>query len=136
MSRSIQKIETENAPKAIGPYSQAIHVTMKGGDFLFVSGQLPIDPHTGSLVQGGIQESTKQVLDNIEAILQAAHSSFDHVVRVEIFLKDLKDFPIVNEEYKKRFTSIHFPARQTIQVAKLPLDAPIEISCMAICPSE
>lgn len=136
MASSSRKIETENAPKAIGPYSQAIHVSMKEAALLFVSGQLPIDPRTGALVEGGIQAATRQVLDNIEAILQAAHSSFEKVVRVEIFLKDLNDFPVVNEEYKKRFTSMTFPARQTIQVAKLPLDAPIEISCTATCPSE
>ncbi len=126
----IQKIETKKAPKAIGPYSQGIKT--ESAQLLFVSGQLPIDPNTGELVNGDITTLTKQVLDNIEAILKEGGSSFYQVVRVDIFLTDLKNFTAMNEEYAKRFHPAHPPARQTIQVAALPKGAPIEISCIAI----
>jgi 2-iminobutanoate/2-iminopropanoate deaminase len=124
---SLKKINTPEAPKAIGPYSQAI----SDGQYVFVSGQLPIEPSTGKLIQADIRTQTKQVLDNLEAILKAAEVELQSVVRVDIFLKDLNHFSIVNEEYAKRFNSPITPARQTIQVAKLPLDAEIEISCIA-----
>ncbi|MBA3816545.1 MAG: RidA family protein [Parachlamydiaceae bacterium] len=132
MENLIKKIETQQAPQAIGPYSQALSVNITNSELLFVSGQLPLDPITGTLVEGGVEEATRRVLDNIEAILIAANSSLSDVVRVEIFLKDINDFQKVNEEYKRRFTNTNFPARQTIQVAKLPLDASIEISCIAV----
>jgi len=129
MNKSLEKVATDKAPKAIGPYSQAI----KANNLLFVSGQLPIDPKTGELVTGDIRVLTKQVLDNIEAILVAGGSSFDKVVRVDIFLKDLKkDFAPMNEEYAKRFSKDNPPARQTVQVSELPKGAPIEISCVAL----
>lgn len=128
----IQKVETSQAPKAVGPYSQAVIADLTTSQLLFVSGQLPIDPATGKLKQETIEQATIQVLDNIEAILVEAQTSFDRVVRVDIFLKDLNDFQKVNEEYKKRFTGPALPARQTIQAARLPLDALIEISCIAL----
>jgi 2-iminobutanoate/2-iminopropanoate deaminase len=127
MTKTVKKIETTKAPKALGPYSQAI----SHGDYLFVSGQLPIDPVTGLLETGDIRVQTNRVLDNLFAILEAAGCDWKSVVRVEIFLKDLSHFKEVNEEYGKRFAHDTPPARQTIQVAKLPLDAPIEISCIA-----
>ena len=129
-----RKIETEKAPKAVGPYSQAVEASVQGERVLFVSGQLPILPSTGVLQQSTIQEATRQVFDNIEAILQKAQCGFKDVVRVEVFMKDLNDFPAMNEEYKRRFAECEtLPARQTIQVAKLPMDALVEISCIAIC---
>lgn len=132
MEKVICKIETKKAPQAMGPYSQAISVDVTNSHFLFVSGQLPLDPATGKLVDAGMEEATRQVLDNIEAILTAANSSLNEVVRVDVFLKDLNDFQKMNEEYKRRFTNANFPARQTVQVAKLPLDASVEISCIAV----
>lgn len=125
----IDKIETTQAPKAIGPYSQG---TFAEG-FVFVSGQIPLNPNSGALVEGDIKAKTKQVIDNIEAILHAAGSSLQHVVRADIFLKNLKrDFAQVNEEYAKRFNGPVAPARQTIEVSELPLGADIEISCIAV----
>lgn len=135
MSNLIQKLETTNAPSAIGPYSQAVSVA-GGHQLIYVSGQLPIDPVTGELVVGDIQVLTNRVLDNIEAILESGGSSLQHVVRADIFLKDLKrDFAGMNEAYGKRFTSAIPPARQTVQVAELPKGAMIEISCIAVVPS-
>ncbi|MGL4539456.1 MAG: Rid family detoxifying hydrolase [Candidatus Rhabdochlamydia sp.] len=128
----MKKIETNQAPQAVGPYSQAISVDVTNSQLVFVSGQLPLDPITGKLINEDIEEATCQVLNNIEAILIAANSNLNEVVRVDIFLKDLNDFQKMNEEYKRRFTNANFPARQTVQVAKLPLDASIEISCIAV----
>lgn len=128
MESKLRKIATEQAPKAIGPYSQAI----TDGNYLFVSGQLPIDPTTGKLIEGDIKVLTNRVLDNIEAILLSGGSDFKHVVRVDIFLKDLSSFKSVNEEYSKRFSLDLPPARQTVGVSQLPLDSPIEISCIAL----
>jgi len=122
------KIETENAPKAIGPYSQAV----RAGNLVFVSGQLPINPKTGKVDESSIEGQTRQVLTNIQAILHATGLSFGHVVRTEIYLKDLQDFTLVNQLYAEAFTSSIQPARQTMQVAKLPLDVKIEISCIAV----
>ena len=119
-------IETENAPKAIGPYSQAV----TDGNYIFVSGQLPIDLKTGKLIEDDIRLQTHCVLDYIEAILKASGSSLEFVLRVEIFLANMQDFTAVNEEYAKRFIHPIKPARQTIQ-AILPKNASIEISCIA-----
>ena len=132
MSSTISKIETEKAVKAAGPYSQAVLLNMKEASLLFVSGQLPINPATGKLVEGDVREATRQVLNNIEAILQASGSSFQHVVRTDVFLKDLNDFSIMNEEYQQRFIGPNYPARQTIEVSKLPLGSLVEISCIAV----
>lgn len=124
----LKKIETVHAPQAIGPYSQAI----VSNGLCFVSGQLPIDPKTGKLVEGDIRQMTRQVIDNLEAILVASGSCLELVVRCDVFLKDLQDFQLMNEEYAKRFSQKTPPARQTIQVADLPKSSPLEISCIAV----
>lgn len=123
---------TKAAPPAIGPYSQAI-VIDGGQSLVFVSGQIPIDPKTGELIQGDIQALTKQTLDNIEAILKESSSSLSLVIKTEVFLKDLKrDFEGMNEEYAKRFNSENPPARQTVEAAALPKGSSVEISCIAL----
>jgi 2-iminobutanoate/2-iminopropanoate deaminase len=131
MASHHRKVETTDAPRAIGPYSQGIIVN-SNVSLIFVSGQLPIDPKTGKLVEGDIVILTRQVLDNIEAILISAGSSLQNVVKTEVFLKNLSDFRGMNEEYAKRFMGSNAPARQTIQVADLPLGSPLEISCIAV----
>ena len=122
-----QKISTPDAPIAIGPYSQAV----AAGNLLFVSGQLPVDPQTNILHEGDIEKATDQCIDNIEAILKAHGLALSDVVRTEVFLRDMNDFQGMNETYAKRFASSTPPARQTIQAAKLPKHAMIEISCIA-----
>jgi 2-iminobutanoate/2-iminopropanoate deaminase len=128
MSLQIKQINTALAPKAIGPYSQGVNA----GNFLFISGQLPIDPQTSELAAPSIRIQTNRVLDNLEAVLSEAGSSLAQVVRCDVFLKDMGDFGAFNEEYAKRFNGKVPPARQTIQAARLPLDALIEISCIAL----
>lgn len=123
----MKQIHTEEAPKAIGPYSQAVMIE----GLLFVSGQLPIDPKSGKIMERTIEGQTRQVLENIEAILKAAGLSFADVVKSEVFLKDMGDFLQMNTLYAERFTGPIKPARQAFQVARLPLDALIEISCIA-----
>jgi 2-iminobutanoate/2-iminopropanoate deaminase len=127
---ALKKIETSQAPQAIGPYSQAVDAH----PFIFVSGQLPLDPATGKMVEADIHLQINRVLDNLEAILKASGCSFQHVVRCDVFVKDLNDFATINQEYAKRFTQPVPPARQTVQVARLPLDALVEISCIAVRP--
>ena len=117
-----QPVSTDQAPKAIGPYSQAI----RAGQFLFLSGQVGFDPATGQLVPGGISEQTHRVLQNIGAILSAANLSFDHVVKTTVFLADMNDFAAMNEIYATYFKS-PAPARSTVQAARLPRDAKVEI---------
>lgn len=132
MPHKLEKIESNQAPKAIGPYSQAIRVN-GSPSLIFVSGQLPLDLLTGNLITGDIRILTNHIINNIEAILKASGSGLDKVVRVEIFLTDLKkDFGPLNEEYAKRFNSPTPPARQTVQVAELPKGSPVEISCIAV----
>ena len=121
-----QAVSTESAPKAIGPYSQAV----RAGGLLFVSGQVPIDPATGHLVEGDIATQTHRVFRNIGEILSAAGASFDHVVRTTVFLADMNDFAAMNEVYGSYF-SIPAPARATVQVARLPRDAKVEIDVIA-----
>ena len=121
-----QAVSTSSAPKAIGPYSQAI----RAGSLLFVSGQVPIDPATGELVQGDIAAQTRRVFQNLDAILKAAHSSFDQVVRTTVYLADMNDFAAMNEVYGTYF-SAPAPARATVQVARLPKDARVEIDVIA-----
>ncbi len=121
-----QAVATAHAPAAIGPYSQAI----RAGNLLFVSGQVPLDPGTGVLVPGGIDEQTRQVFRNLEAILTAAGSSFDAVVRTTVYLTDLSDFAAMNAIYAT-FVREPFPARATVQVARLPKDARVEIDLIA-----
>jgi 2-iminobutanoate/2-iminopropanoate deaminase len=120
-------IQTENAPAAIGPYSQAI----RAGNMLFMSGQIPLDPKTGAMVTGSIALETERVLENLAGVLAAAGATFEHVVRTTIFLTDMNDFQAVNEIYGKRFTGIA-PARATVQVAALPKGARVEIDAIAV----
>ena len=119
-------VSTDSAPKALGPYSQAI----RAGQFLFVSGQVPIDPATGELVTGGVADQTRRALQNIGEILSAGGASFQHVVRTTVYLADLTDFAAMNEVYATFFTALQ-PARSTIQAARLPRDARIEIDVIA-----
>jgi 2-iminobutanoate/2-iminopropanoate deaminase len=121
-----QPVSTDQAPKAIGPYSQAI----RAGQFLFLSGQVGFDPATGQLVPGGISEQTHRVLQNIGAILSAAGLSFDHVVKTTVFLADMNDFAAMNDIYASYFKS-PAPARSTVQAARLPRDARVEIEVIA-----
>ena len=115
------------APKAIGPYAQATLV----GDMVFCSGQTPIDPENGKLVAHDIDLQTRQALRNLEAVLLAAGSSLKHVVKTTVFLKNFKDFPAMNAAYAEVFAG-HTPARSTVEVSRLPLDALVEIECVAI----
>ena len=133
-----QAVSTPSAPAAIGPYSQAI----RAGNLLFVSGQIPTDPTTGTLVDGGVQPQTHQVFKNIGEILKAAGASFDHVVLASVFLADMNDFARMNEVYATYFAAMNevyagyfnapAPARATVQVSRLPKDARIEIDAIAV----
>ncbi len=122
----LSAVSTGSAPKALGPYSQAI----RAGQFLFVSGQVPIDPATGELVGGSIADQTRRALENVGAILQAGGASFQNVVRTTVYLADLSDFSSMNEVYATFFTPPQ-PARSTIQAARLPRDARIEVDVIA-----
>src|SRR5262245_59289561 len=119
-------LSTQGAPQAIGPYSQGI----RAGGFVFTSGQIPIDPSTGTLVEGGVEVQTRRALDNVEAILAAAGSSRARIVKVTVFLADMADFARVNAAYEA-FFGAHKPSRSTVQVARLPKDARIEIEAVA-----
>jgi 2-iminobutanoate/2-iminopropanoate deaminase len=120
-------VKTNKAPGAIGPYSQAI----KAGGFVFVSGQISIDPLTGQFVAGSVAEQTEQVLKNLSAVLEAAGSSIDQVVKTTVFLADMKEFNAMNEVYGKFFTG-EPPARATVAAAGLPKDARVEIEAVAL----
>lgn len=120
-------ISTDKAPGAIGPYSQAI----KAGGMVFCSGQIPLDPATGEFVSDNVAEQAEQVLENLSAVLAAAGCSFDSVVKTTIFLADMDDFTTVNEVYARYFGE-NKPARATVQAARLPRDARVEIDCIAI----
>ncbi|MEA3495639.1 MAG: RidA family protein [Bacteroidota bacterium] len=120
-------VNIKNAPKPIGPYSQAVLVN----NTLFVSGQIPIDPFTGKLVDTNIEAQTTQVLENIKAILKEAKMGMDNVVKASIFLSDLNNFKAINEIYATYFSS-NPPARETIEVARLPMDVDIEMSVIAV----
>ena len=122
-----ETISTENAPGAIGPYSQAI----KAGGMVFCSGQIPIDPKTGDFVSDAVSEQTEQVLRNLSEVLRAAGSSLNAVVKTTVFLADMNDFGEMNEVYG-RFFSENKPARATVQAARLPRDARVEIECIAL----
>ena len=123
----IEAIETARAPQAIGPYSQAV----RANGLLFVSGQIPLDPATMEVVGGGIEGQTRQVLTNLRAVLEAAGSSLDQVVRTTIFLADLGEFAAVNAIYAEAFGTAR-PARATIQAARLPRDVRIEMDAIAL----
>lgn len=120
-------IATENAPGAIGPYSQAV----KAGNMVFCSGQIPIDVATGEFVSDDVAEQTRQVLTNLSAVLEAAGTSLNNVVKTTVFLADMNDFAAMNEVYAE-FFSENKPARATVQAARLPKDARVEIECIAL----
>lgn len=125
----MKAISTPDAPAAIGPYSQAI----RSGDLVFLSGQIPLDPKTGVMVEGGVAAQTERVLENLDAVLRAAGCGFRDVVKTTIFLVDLGDFQVVNDAYAKRFGETP-PARATVQVAALPRGARVEIDAIARVP--
>ena len=120
-------VATDRAPRAIGPYSQAV----RAGNLIFASGQIPIDPATGEFVSGGITEQTEQVLRNISAVFEAAGITLAQVVKTTVFLADIDDFTAMNEVYA-RFFGENRPARATVQAARLPRDAKIEIEAIAV----
>jgi len=126
-----ETIKTENAPKAIGPYS----VGVKAGHFLFTAGQIGLDPSTGEIVKGGIEAETRRVMTNIRGILEAAGTSLDKVVKTTVFLMDMGDFARMNAIYGEFFPS-EPPARSTVQVAGLPKGALVEIEVVALTPCE
>jgi len=123
----MKEIKTVKAPQAIGPYSQAIGA----GNLIFCSGQIGVDPGTGLLVSNEITSQTKQALENVRQILVAANSNLNSVVRSEVYLKNMSDYETMNEIYKQTFSASPKPARVTVEVARLPKDALIEISCIA-----
>lgn len=120
-------LHTEKAPAAIGPYSQAIEVN----GFVFASGQIPIDPATGEMVQGGVQEQTRQALTNASEVMNAAGLDLSHVVKTTVFLADMNDFAAMNEVYAT-FFSAPFPARSAVAVKALPKGALVEVECIAV----
>ena len=122
----MKTIATEGAPQAIGPYSQAL----VSNDLLFVSGQIPLDPATGALVPGGIEQAVERIFDSIQAILAAAGATLDDVVKTTVYLVQMSDFAAINAVYARRFGS-HRPARSTVAVAQLPKDAAVEIDVIA-----
>ena len=119
-------VTTENAPKAIGPYSAGVKI----GNFVYTAGQLGLDPQTGDFVEGGIAAETRQALQNLRAILEAAGASLENVVKTTVFLRDMNDFAAMNAVYAEFFTA-DFPARSAVQVARLPKDAAVEIEAVA-----
>ncbi|MGA9771276.1 MAG: RidA family protein [Blastocatellia bacterium] len=121
------RVQTDNAPRAIGPYSQAI----KASGFVFASGQIPLDPQTMQIIEGGIREQTERVMNNLQSVLEAAGSSFDRVVKTTVFLADLNDFADMNEVYGRFFGDAP-PARSTVEVARLPRDVRVEIDAIAL----
>jgi 2-iminobutanoate/2-iminopropanoate deaminase len=125
MSKSV--IYSEHAPEPIGPYSQAI----RSGNMIFISGQIAIDRVSGNMITQEIKRETEQVMKNLDVILNAAGLTFGHVVKSSIFLKDMNNFPAVNEVYGKYFT-VQPPARETVEVSRLPKDVNVEISCIAV----
>ncbi|MDX9723448.1 MAG: RidA family protein [Myxococcota bacterium] len=122
-------VATDKAPKAIGPYSQAVGV----GQMLFLSGQIPLSPVTGEVVGQDVAQQTEQVLENLAAVLSAAGLSFEHLVKTTIYLRDLEDFKTVNEVYAKRFSDAP-PARATVEVSRLPRNVKVEIDGIAVIP--
>jgi 2-iminobutanoate/2-iminopropanoate deaminase len=122
-----QALSSTSAPKAIGPYSSAL----RAGNLLFISGQVPADPSTGQMIAGDMAAQTRRVLDNIGALLQAGGLTFSDVARTTVYLADMDDFPAMNEAYRSYFSE-PYPARSTIQAARLPRDARIEIDAIAV----
>jgi 2-iminobutanoate/2-iminopropanoate deaminase len=127
-----QIIHTAKAPAPVGPYQQAVRM----GQFVFTAGQIPIDPHTGATITGSIESQTRQVIENLKAILEAAGSSLEQTVKTTIFLRDMNDFAKMNAVYADYFKADTAPARSTVQVARLPKDVAIEIEAIAVLSSE
>ncbi|RMG66686.1 MAG: RidA family protein [Calditrichaeota bacterium] len=127
----MESIFTENAPKPVGPYSQAV----RAGNFVFTAGQIALDPQTNQLIEGGIREQTRQVLENLRQVLEAAGSSLNRVVKTTVFLKNMDDFAAMNEVYGQFFSG-HAPARSAVEVARLPKDVLIEVECVALVGEE
>ncbi|MCD6503428.1 MAG: RidA family protein [Euryarchaeota archaeon] len=125
----IEKIFTENAPKPVGPYSQAI----KAGNFLFIAGQIPLDPKTGKIVGENIKEQAKRALENIKAIVEAAKGRLEDIVKVNVYIRDIKLFGEFNEVYEEFFGE-HKPARAVVEVSGLPKDVLVEIEAIAYIP--
>ena len=123
----IESVATDRGPQAIGPYSQAV----RANGFVFLSGQIPLDPKTQQVVEGDAAAQTERVMENIKGVLEAAGSNFHHVVKTTVFLKDMNDFPAMNEVYGRSFTTAP-PARSTVQVSRLPKDALVEIEVVAV----
>ena len=121
-------LSTNDAPQAIGPYSQGT----EAGNFIFTSGQLPLDPATGAFVPGGIKEQTRQSLLNVRAIIEAAGLTMDNAMKVTVFLSDMNNFVEMNEVYGEFFTEGNYPSRSAVEVARLPKDSLIEIEAIAI----
>jgi 2-iminobutanoate/2-iminopropanoate deaminase len=119
-------VYSDRGPKPIGPYSQAVKIN----GLLYLSGQIPLDPKTNEMISGDIKAQTERVLENIKGILEAAGSNLHHVVKTTVFLKDMNEFPAMNEVYARYFAAAH-PARSTVQVARLPKDASVEIEVIA-----
>jgi len=124
-----EQIQTDKAPSAIGPYSQAI----KAGDFIYTSGQIAIDPATGEIVPGGIEEQAIRVMENISGLLNAAGVGLKDVVKTTVFIKDMNDFAKVNAVYSQFFEA-PYPARSCVEAARLPKDVLVEIEAVAVCP--
>jgi 2-iminobutanoate/2-iminopropanoate deaminase len=122
-----ERIQTDKAPNAIGPYSQAV----RANGFVYASGQIPLDPASMTVIEGGIREQTERVMNNLSAVLQAAGSSLDQVVKTTVFLADLADFADMNETYGRFFGEVP-PARSTVQVSRLPRDVRVEIDVIAL----
>jgi 2-iminobutanoate/2-iminopropanoate deaminase len=127
MRMSRETVQTDMAPKAIGPYAQAI----KANGFVYTAGQIPIDPKTGDIVSGGIASQTRQVLENLKAVLEASGSSLDRVVKATVFLRNMNEFAAMNEIYAEYFGEVK-PARSTVAVSELPRGALVEIDLVAV----
>lgn len=122
-----QVVVAENAPKAIGPYSAGIKI----GNFVYTAGQLGIDPATGDFIEGGVEAETRQALQNLKAVLEAAGTSLENVIKTTVFLRDMNDFAAMNAVYAQFFTA-NYPARSAVQVARLPKDGAVEIEAVAV----
>tara|TARA_B100000212_G_C27382677_1_gene537823 strand:+ start:2894 stop:3277 length:384 start_codon:yes stop_codon:yes gene_type:complete len=120
-------LSTKKAPAAIGTYSQGVVLD----NLIFTSGQIGIDPSTGTIMQGGIEAETKQVLENIESVLIEGGVDRSNIVKLTVYLKDFADFPVINNQFKEFFIDCTYPARSTVEVSKLPMDAMVEIDCIA-----
>ncbi|MEJ2055048.1 MAG: RidA family protein [Calditrichaceae bacterium] len=123
----IKPIQTIKAPEPIGPYSQAVEVN----GFIYTSGQIAVNPESGQIIQSGVEEQTRIVLENLKAILESAGSGLDKVIKTTIYLKNMEDFPVVNTAYSVYFTKM-LPARSTVEVSRLPKDVLVEIDCVAV----